>query len=165
MARKTKVVQIEDEGRDKGKVFILTEVPASQAERWMTRAMLALARSGVNLNIMTAGLEGIIVAAFQALAHITFEELTPLMDEMMGCIKIRRDPNHPNMVFEILENDIEEIVTRIKLRAEVFSLHTGIPIPGTTDAAIPLPTNPGASNPPAPIVRKPKRVQQGLRRS
>ena len=46
MARKTKRVTITAEGRDKGKTFLITELPADQAERWAIRALLALIQSG-----------------------------------------------------------------------------------------------------------------------
>ena len=44
MARKTKIVTIAAEGRDYGKSYLLTEMPALKAEKWATRAMMALIR-------------------------------------------------------------------------------------------------------------------------
>jgi hypothetical protein len=169
MARKTKVVQIDEEGRDRGKIFVITELPASQAERWATRALLALARSGVDLpnNIASAGMAGIAIAGFQALAHIKFEDLQPLMEEMFTCIRIQRDPKHPEMTFPLLEDDIEEIATRLNLRAEVFTLHTGFSIPGVQSNSSTLTkTAPGGVSQTMPIVRKPLRRSSppGMRR-
>jgi hypothetical protein len=170
MARKTKTIQIDEEGRDRGKIFVITELPASQAERWATRALLSLARSGVDLpnNIASAGMAGIAVAGFQALAHINFEDLQPLMDEMFTCIRIQRDRKHPDMTFPLLEDDIEEITTRLNLRAEVFTLHTGFSMPGVQSNSSTLTTMPpGGTLPTTPIVRKPLRRSSppGMRRS
>jgi len=49
MARKTCRVTIDADGRDKGKTFILTELPALDIERWTVRLVLALGKNGVNL--------------------------------------------------------------------------------------------------------------------
>lgn len=45
MARKTKLVTIAAEGRDKGKCFLIREMPAMQSEKWAIRAILALGRA------------------------------------------------------------------------------------------------------------------------
>src|SRR6185312_7551249 len=49
VSRKTEIINVTSEGRDKGKQFIITEMPALRAERWAFRALLALAHSGVQL--------------------------------------------------------------------------------------------------------------------
>lgn len=125
--RKTKDVVVALEGRDKGKVFRITEMPASQAEKWATRAFLALAHSGVEVPeyVSGAGMAGIAVLGLKALGGVSFEEAEPLMDEMMACVTIVRDPKQPMMAFGLMEQDTEEVSTRVLLRGEVFELHTG----------------------------------------
>ena len=61
MARKTMDVLIDADNRDKGKLFFVEEMPASQAEEWATRALMAMMRSGIDIpeNIQDAGLAGI----------------------------------------------------------------------------------------------------------
>ena len=49
MARSTVNYSVKDEGRDFGKVFVLTEMPASRAESWAMRSLLALMASGVEV--------------------------------------------------------------------------------------------------------------------
>lgn len=137
--RKTKVVDITAEGRDKGKRFLITEMPAMQAEQWAARAFLALAGSGVELpdNVEKAGIAGIAILGFQALGHARYELIKPLMDEMMQCIKIIPDPERAQYVRDLnfpppgdvnSEADIEEVNTIGFLRMEVFELHTGFSI-------------------------------------
>ena len=160
--RKTVIITIQDEGRDKGKIFILTELPAVQAEKWAYRALLALARSGVEIppNLAGAGFAGIAILGFQALAHIDFNDLEPLLDEMMSCIQYRPDPSNVQYSRPLMVDDIEEIATRIKLRAEVYTLHTGFSLPGTGSTSsilTPMPT-PGVSS-------QPKIVRPRLQRS
>lgn len=126
--RKTKVVDITDEGRDKGKRFFITEMPAMQAEKWAARAFLALAHSGTELpeGAEGAGLAGIAVIGLRALSNANFGNMEPLMDEMLQCVQIVPDPNQPNFMRGLIgQDDIEELATLARLRMEVFELHTG----------------------------------------
>lgn len=129
MARSVINYTVTDEGRDKGKVFVLTEFPASRAESWAMRAILALMDSGVDLpeNFELMGMAGAVEVGFKALSGLKWEVVEPLIAEMMCCIQIIPDPRTPNVVRPIMEeaSDIEEIMTRIKLRMEVWKLHTG----------------------------------------
>jgi hypothetical protein len=124
--RKSKIIKIVDENRDQGRNYLITELPASQAEKWAARAFLALARSGVEVppDLATAGMAGLAVAGLRALAALSFNEAEPLMDEMMKCVKIIPDMRVPEMTRALQEEDIEEVSTRIKLRQEVIQLHT-----------------------------------------
>jgi hypothetical protein len=126
MARKTALVTIEAEGRDQGKTFLLQEMPASQAESWAVRVILAAARGGVEIpdDIAQAGLAGVAAMGLKMLGGMHFEDAKPLMDEMFTCVKIVPDSSKPQVVRYLIEDDIEEVVTRLKLRKEVFALHT-----------------------------------------
>lgn len=132
MARRTKIVTIDAAGRDHGKVFALTELPASQAERWAIRALLALGRSGVDVppNIASAGMAGIAAMGIRALFGLQFYEAEPLLDEMFSCVQIAPDPKKPKVIRALIEDDIEEVSTRAFLRSEVFELHTGFSLAG-----------------------------------
>jgi hypothetical protein len=44
---------------------------------------------------------------------------------MWDCVAFMPDPAKPQIVRKLFEEDIEEVATRIKLRAEVWKLHTG----------------------------------------
>lgn len=132
MARITKYVVITDEGRDKGKCFLVKEMSALQAEKWAARAWLALAHSGLEIpqEFVQAGFAGLALATINMVAHVKFEQLEPLLDEMMRCVRIMPDRANPDVVRDLVDNggdgdDIEEVSTRLKLRGEVFNLHTG----------------------------------------
>ena len=56
-------------------------------------------------------------------------EMKDLMDEMFQCVFVMRNED-PNIVQKPLEEDIEEIATRLKLRGELFELHTGFSLAG-----------------------------------
>lgn len=125
MARQVRTVTITDDGRDKGKVFVLTELPASRAEEWATRAIFALMNSGAELpdGFERSGMAGMAQVGFKALGQLPWEIAKPLLAEMFECVQIMPTPSRPDMLRGLLEDDIEEIMTRVKLRAEVFKLH------------------------------------------
>jgi hypothetical protein len=127
MSRKEITITISAEGRDKGKQFRLREMSASQAEKWATKAFLALAKGGVDLpgNVSASGAAGIAVMGLSGLRHARFEDLEPLMDEAMQCVSRIPDPNHPQATLPLNDDAIEEVATCLKLRQELFALHTG----------------------------------------
>lgn len=125
--RKTETITIEREGRDKGKQFKLTEMSAAQAERWALRAFFALANTGVELpeDMAESGMAGIAAVGLSALGKVPFEQAEPLLDEIMGCVQIVPDPSKPHVVRALIDEDIEEVATRLELRKAVWDLHTG----------------------------------------
>lgn len=136
MARTTLNYTVEDEGRDSGKVFTLTELPASRAESWAMRAILALMAGGVNLpdGFENLGMAGMAEIGIKSLSGLKWEVAEPLLDEMWQCVRIIPDPSKPHVIRNLIEEDIEEVSTRIKIRAEVWKLHTGFLM-----AAVPSP--------------------------
>jgi hypothetical protein len=114
--------------RDEGKVFVLTEMPASRAEAWAMRAGLALFHANVELpsgfDPRRLSFASMAEIGLQVLSGLKWEDAEPLMDEMWSCVQIQPDPTQPLVVRNLLEEDIEEISTRLKLRAEVWKLHT-----------------------------------------
>lgn len=120
-----KVIGPPNPGRDEGKVFVLTELSAKRADSWGQRALVALTHAGAELpdEIMTAGMAGFAMMGMQALSGLKWEEIEPLLEEMFTCIRICPDPSHPDMVRDLVEDDIEEVATRWKLRVEVLALH------------------------------------------
>ena len=127
MARATLNYKVTDEGRDKDKVFVLTELPASKAESWAMRAILALMAGGVEVpeGFDRMGMAGMAEIGIRALSGLKWEVAEPLLAEMWSCVQIMPDPSKPHIVRNLIEEDIEEITTRVKLRAEVWKLHTG----------------------------------------
>ena len=127
MARATANYTVKDEGRDAGKVFVLTEMPASKAESWAMRALLALMAGGVEVpeGFERMGMAGMAEIGLKAIAGLKWEVAEPLLAEMWECVQIMPDPGKPHVVRRLIEEDIEEVATRVKLRMEVWKLHTG----------------------------------------
>lgn len=158
MARREATVVIDAEGRDKGKVFRLTEVSAEVGEEWATQVFVGMLAAGVDIpdNIVNGGVAGLIamflgsgdpnempeVAAARAasllgfglrsVAKMPWSVSGPLYRFLMSCVMIQPDPRQPLVVRSLVENDIEEIGTRFKLRMEVLKLHAAF-----TEAAAP----------------------------
>ena len=126
MARKTKVVQVSSEGRDKGKNFLLTEMPVYKAEKWAARALIALSSVlGDSAPEPSEGLGGLANLKLSDFSRIPFELAEPLLDEMMECVKVLPDPGNPGNVRVLFpgSEDIEELSTMLTLRKEILGLH------------------------------------------
>ena len=129
--RKTTNVTIPDKGRDKGKVFVITEKSAIEADKWGIRALLALSKSGVPIppEFMEMGIIGVLAVGIHRLAGVSFGDLEPLLDEMLTCVEIVPTPGRPDVIRKLMTDDIEEVKTLQTLRMEVFRLHTGFSPP------------------------------------
>lgn len=127
MARKIVKVIIDADGRDFGKVFVLREMSASDAEEWGLRALSALLASGVEIpdDIAKAGLMGVARMGIAAFGGMPWALLKPLLAEMFTCVRFQPVAGVDAVTRELVEDDIEEVSTRIKLRAELFKLHMG----------------------------------------
>ena len=138
--------------RDAGKVFLITEMYAYDAEKWAWGMFLAL--KGTSGFIVPEELErlGIVGVAIQGLnaflaADINPDRLYPLLDQMMKCVQIVRDPrNHPEVAQPLLNPppsptpfpDLLEVATVGWLRSEVLRIHTGFILADALSALLTL---------------------------
>lgn len=125
MARKETFITIDAAGRDQGKVFYIKEMSASQAEWWALRALMAMGRGGVKIpdNLRSMGIAAMAVEGLKAISKIPPDEAKPLLDELMTCVQAVPNPADKTVVRPLIEADIDEVATRLNLRAEVFKLH------------------------------------------
>ena len=121
MARK-EASFIAEIGRDKGKAFHLTEMPATKAENWAIKALLAVGNSGLEIpeNLAAQGMAGLLAVGYMNLLKIPFEAAKPLLDEMMDCVQFVPSSSIKR---PLIEDDIEEVQTRLLLRKAVWNLH------------------------------------------
>ena len=134
MSRKSAMVQVTADNRDKGKSYLITEMPASQTERIAARLFLMLTAGGVDIpdNVEQAGMAGLVAFGISALKALPFEQLEPVLEETFkACVSYMPDPKHPEIMrgakgmSPLIEDDIEEVSTRFLLRKRIISLHTG----------------------------------------
>lgn len=150
MARKTLEFLTTADDRDKGKLFYITELPATQAEALAIRAMGAMARAGLELNEETLGGGGgnlavILGAGLKAFLAAPWEDLQPLLAEIFSCITRIPDASKPDVRRPLIEDDIEEVTTRIRLRDEVIRLHLGFSLADELLRALSAMTDPEGS--------------------
>lgn len=129
--RRDVTITIGAEGRDKGKVFLIRELPAMQAEQWAIRLMLALTKSGLDIppDALNAGMAAVAAFGLRALGSMDWETIRPLLEEMLSCVKIIPDPARPAFVRDLVgQDDIEEVSTILYLRDQVLKLHTNFSI-------------------------------------
>jgi len=163
MARREKQIAIEADGRDKGKLFVITEMPATAAEKWGIRVFLAMGQSGVEIpdDLAKAGLMGVASMGVQALLGMPWNLVEPLLDEMWACVAFIPNPGQPGTLVtgNMLDTQIEEVATRLLLRQEVLDLHLGFSLAEftsnfrlamtamVTDDSSNTPTSPPSSGP------------------
>ena len=125
--RKEVEYTITDEGRDKGKIYLLREMPARQAAHWAVKLFTALVNSGFQVSdeMMRGGMAAVAAAGFDSVRRLQAVDANALIDELMTCVLMRRDPKNTNLAAPLLDGDIEEVGTYFALAAEVFKLHTG----------------------------------------
>jgi hypothetical protein len=118
--------KVQDEGRDHGKVFFITEMSAARAESWAMRVLLALManNSSIPEGMEELGMAGLAEVGLKALGGLRWEVAEPLLAEMLACLQIIPDPSKTHVQRELIDEDIEEVSTRLKLRMEVFKIHT-----------------------------------------
>lgn len=123
MARKTCRLVIEDDGRDKGKAFVLTELPALDIERWTVRLVLALGKNGISLPDVQAdsGFAGIAGILWVLIAQVTPSDAESLMDTMLQGLKI----DEGKITRAVSADDIEEPETLLQIRMAWVDLHAG----------------------------------------
>jgi hypothetical protein len=82
-----------------------------------------------------AGMAAIVAIGIKNIALIPFEDLEPLLADMFACIKVRPDPQHPEVLRSLIDgagdgDDIQEVNTRLFLRQKTLELHVGFSIAG-----------------------------------
>lgn len=129
---KTKTVTIEFDGLDKGKSFLITEMPLMQADRWawsLGHGMLQGGLKGADIDVNALDLKtngGILEFAklgVSALGGIDEDKLFRLMDELTdNCIQII--PSN-GIARSIVDGDIKSIKTLNYLRLQAIDVHIG----------------------------------------
>lgn len=135
MPRKTTRLTIAEEGRDKGKSFVLNELPADQAERWFIRALFAIAKSDADVTpeVIAGGAASFAAWGLPALLQADYRDVEPLLAEMWQCVQYQHAPNIPLQdITEGVNSQVEEVSTRFALRVAVMQLHLGFFIPEAT---------------------------------
>lgn len=120
--RKEIEVKIE-EGRDAGKTFKITEMPAFQMDRWATRALIALGKSQKG-GIAALGSMSI-QEVLSAFAELDYENTEPLLQELLECCAFMKDGTSIPLKKDMVDSIVEDWTTLFKLRMDSLKLNIG----------------------------------------
>ena len=120
--RKTKEVIIE-EGRDAGKKFKITEMPAFQADRWATRALMQLGKSQKGGIMALGSME--MADIVNSFSELDFEKAEPLLQELLECCAFVKDGTSIPLTKDMVDSIVEDWTTLFKLRMEALQLNIG----------------------------------------
>ena len=141
MARKTKTITLE-KGRDKGKSFLITEMPVTRADKWANKALCNLLKAGidpkaVNVNLLIntidpsqevkidkmGGMLELATLLGRAVGGIPYEILQDLKDELIDeCVQIIPSGGSPRQFLSI-DDELESLLTLESLRKEALLIH------------------------------------------
>lgn len=121
--RKRVRVIVEGDGRDAGKIYLITEMPVLQGERWFRRVLASLAKSGIAPPSSAAFTGMAALAAFNPIQLLAWIDDEELMRELMSCVQAW--PADAPLPRVLVTSDIEEITTLARMRGEVIAVHVG----------------------------------------
>ena len=132
MAREQRTITIDSANRDAGKVFRITEMPASKMERWSARAIVALFAGNVPADTAAvanvSNTAAIATILGKALSGLDWQVIEPLYEELLGCVEAIPNPDdHPDAGVKLtpsnVDNFVNEVPTLVRLRMEVLELN------------------------------------------
>lgn len=133
---RTATVTVSRDGRDKGGVLVLEEMPAEPATAWIIRAGQLLMRSGVDVpaHIAEHGVTGFIAMGVGTLlsgfGKASWAETEPLLIELRGCVKTYRPPGGSVDIsgWPAISSQIQEVTTHFQIYEEALSLMVGFSV-------------------------------------
>lgn len=107
-------------------------MPAAQAEKWALRAFLAFKGTDAQIptEVRSLGMVGVAIIGLNVLfrSSVKFEDIEPLLDEMMTCVKAIPDKSNIETARPVIPGEIQEVATLGWLRSQILELHTGFSI-------------------------------------
>lgn len=119
--RKEIEITIED-GRDAGKTFKIVEMSAVQMDRWVTKALRIIGKSGGSISTL-ASMD--ITELLMSVINGEEIESNELLDELLSCASFKKDGVFVAMKGSLVESVIEEWLTLFRLRNEALKLNIG----------------------------------------
>lgn len=128
-----KVKEITLQDREHTFTFVIKEMPVTQLESWITRALLVATSAGVKLpgggtpGLASAGelLAEKGLGLISTLGALDYDRVKPLLDEMLGCCYRKIDKVQERCTPETVDGYIQDVTTLFKLRVEAFKLNLG----------------------------------------
>lgn len=122
MARKEIEITIE-EGRDAGKTFKITEMPATQANIWMMKMLGILGKAGIQISSLNH-LD--MMEVINVISAAGYEQAEPLLSELLECASFKKDGALVSLKSQnIIDSVIEDWITISRLQMESLRLNLG----------------------------------------
>jgi hypothetical protein len=129
MPRKQETVTIDQDGRDLGKSFLITEMDAWAAILWAARALLAATRSGVPIPEKVDGPQTLAALGLRVLFMLPPDAALPLMHEAKACVKFLPPAGNGAIAAQDVDmagaSAVEEPATWLILLRRAYDLHVG----------------------------------------
>ncbi|CQI88901.1 Uncharacterised protein [Yersinia rohdei] len=128
MSRKQITYIVEDEGRDKGKEFIITEMSAWDAEELSEEIYRAMGHGEFNslpADVVSMGVAGLATVGVSVLAAAPASVSRPISDRILSTVEIVITNEGKDITRSIKPIDFEEISTIRTLKDKVFELNFG----------------------------------------
>ncbi|ELI8151084.1 hypothetical protein ACPX3P_000670 [Yersinia enterocolitica] len=128
MSRKQITYTVEDEGRDKGKEFIITEMSAWDAEELSEEIYRAMGHGEFNslpADVVSMGVAGLATVGVSVLAAAPASVSRPISDRILSTVEIVVTNKGKDITRAIKPIDFEEISTIRTLKDKVFELNFG----------------------------------------
>lgn len=128
MSRKQITYIVEDEGRDKGKEFIITEMSAWDAEELSEEIYRAMGHGEFNslpADVVAMGVAGLATVGISVLAAAPASVSRPISDRILSTVEIVITNEGKDITRSIKPIDFEEISTIRALKDKVFELNFG----------------------------------------
>lgn len=156
MALRQISVRVPMQGADHGKVFVITRMPAMEADQWGRHCLQAAIASGADIPGLDedAGLAGLAAVGLGIFGAMDPQRMDGLIERLMRCVSVQPDPRNTAVRRPLDESDLEEIPTVGWLQKEAFALHVDFfkgvgPLFSLLSAL--LQTEPSAPPPDAPM--------------
>lgn len=126
--RKTIPIQLIDDGQALD--FEITQMSATQKERWLLRALFTLACGAAEADIEMEGtpsLDGLMrelgKKGLGIFKGISLEKVQPLLDDLLACCALVRDKARLQCMPETVDGYISDVKTLFSLRVESFKVN------------------------------------------
>ena len=111
-----------EEGRDKGKTFKITEMSATQADRWTLKVLCLFGKGGILLEELAKMDFNTII---KIMGDVSYDMAEPLLDELLECASFKKDGVYVPMKGSMIESVVEDFRTLYRLRLEALQLVLG----------------------------------------
>ncbi|MGV3346415.1 hypothetical protein ACGVWS_11990 [Enterobacteriaceae bacterium LUAb1] len=124
---------VEEEGRDKGKEFLITEMSAWDAEELSEEIYRAMGQGEFNSlpsDVVAMGISGLATVGMSVLAAAPASVSRPISDRLLATVDAILRDNGKEISRKVKSLDFEEIETIRTLKDKVFELNFGFLSPG-----------------------------------